>query len=103
MGLYLAQTAATALSVLSLCSLRATVKAYGEKVNFSSSVSIDSGRLDVSCSLNSCKKKQIIQQQSMERKDRWLIAQKGNFAFGFIMIQRVRCVIPSFSLKMEWS
>ena len=51
----LAQPAATALLAISVMTLPITVKAYGESVRVSGSVSINGGSLDVWCSLNSCK------------------------------------------------
>jgi len=49
----LAQPAATALLALSIITLPITVKAYGESVRVSGSVSID-GMVDIFCGLNSC-------------------------------------------------
>ena len=46
----LAQPAATALLALSICTLPVTVKAYGDNVTVSGSVSIDTpGYLDIKC------------------------------------------------------
>ena len=50
----LAQPAATALLALSICTLPVTVKAYGDSVTVSGSVSID-GNVGVSCGgINYC-------------------------------------------------
>ena len=48
----LAQPAATALLALSICTLPVTVKAYGESVTISGSITVDEGPgyFNVSCS-----------------------------------------------------